>query len=536
LTARKKSEGTPYLDALMALRDQRDPTRLMVPGHKGGRGISPRLIEAFGANAEGILGLDIPLHVRDIDIGDDPTPIQRARRLAARAWGVHETHFVVGGASQSNHIVCLALTILARGRRPRVAVQRNVHQSVIYGLILADAEVVWLEPEIDTEFPVQHGVTPSLLEGVLDNDPLDAVMIVSPTYHGAVSDIQGLAGAIRDQPWGANTLFVVDEAWGAHFPFGDRFPQTAARLGADIVVSSTHKILGSLTQSAMLHVTEEAHERLGGLVEQTIDKARNLVKTTSPSALLMASLDAAREYAEGDGGELLVRAAENAERVRQAARTGELTGLRALDESIVERNGSVVAFDPLRVTLDVSDSGLSGRGVQAALWQKGKGGVEIEFCSDELIVLLFGIGDADPDSADSIVEALEKLLPPGEARPPSGSTPRVSSRYLLKRIGKPTTYNTLRDGYLGSTQTRALEDSENYVCAELVAPYPPGVAVVMPGELLTPDLVEYLLQIRPYAEFSDCRDPGLGNIEVLVGGGAVDVRAEDDPAQGKPGP
>jgi arginine decarboxylase len=522
LTARRKSDGIPYLDALMAFRDQREPTRLMVPGHKGGHGISPRLRAAFGASADAVLGLDIPLHVRDIDVGDDPTPILQARRLAAAAWGASETHFLVGGASQANHIACLALAILTRGRRPRVAVQRNVHQSVLYGLILADAEVIWLEPEVDAEFPVQHGVTPSSLGGVLDDDdPLDAVMIVSPTYHGAVSDIQGLAGALRDRQWGAKTLFVVDEAWGAHFPFSDRFPQTATGLGADIVVSSTHKILGSLTQSAMLHVTHEAHDRLGGLVEQAIDRARNLVKTTSPSSLLMASLDAAREYAGGGGGELLVRAAENAERVRQAVRTGEPAGLRALDESIVGRNRSVAAFDPLRVTLDVSDTGWSGRDVQAALWKKGKGGVEIEFCSDELILLLFGIGDADPGSADSIVEALEKLPQIVEAEPPGGSTSRVSSRDLLKRIGKPTTHCTLRDGYFGSTQTQALEDSEHYVCAELVAPYPPGVAVAMPGEVLVPDLVEYLLQIRPYAEFSDCRDPGLGNIEVLAGDGTA---------------
>ena len=538
--------STPYLDALVALRDIRNPARMMVPGHKGGRAISPRLAAAFGPAAEGVLGLDIPLHVRGIDVGPpDPPPIVSARKLAARAWGARTTHFVVGGGSQANHIVCLGLSILVArpGRRLRVAVQRNVHQSVIYGLILADADVVWLNPEIDAEFGIQHCVAPEALDAVLarlGHDQLDAVMVVSPTYYGAVSDVAKLADVIRARRAPDETLLVVDEAWGAHFPFNKRFPVTAVRCGADIVISSTHKILGSLTQSAMLHITPHVSDRLDQTVEQAIEKARNLVKTTSPSSLLMASLDAARAYASGEGGELLGRAAASADRVRKAARDDQLPGMKVVDDSVVTRNASVAAFDPLRVTLDVRGTGLTGREIQEALWRPAKGGVEIEFCTDELVVLLFGIGDGAADSADRVVDALKGLSVPARSGAPGTKLPEAATRALFGRISAPKTKKTLREGFLGSTQARMLKASDGYICAEIVAPYPPGIPVVMPGELLTPEIVEYLLHIsqkKNKTEFSDCRDPHLREIQVLVGGGTIEPDESDAPGvERKPPP
>jgi len=526
--------GTPYLDALVELRDARDPTRLMVPGHKGGRGASPRLAAAFGAGAGTVLGLDIPLHVRGIDVGPpDPPPLVRAQQLAAEAWGARSTHFIVGGGSQANHIICLALAIQARGRACHVAVQRNVHQSVIYGLVLAGATVSWLDPEIDPDFGIQHCVTPEQLGQTLaehEGRQLDAVIVVSPTYYGAVSDVPGLARVLRECR-SDGTLLVVDEAWGAHFPFHSRFPETAVTAGADIVVSSTHKILGSLTQSAMLHVAPTASDRLAKAVEQAIDKARNLVKTTSPSSLLMASLDAARAYACGDGGKMLGQAAAHADELRSSVRAARLRGIKVIDESVTRRNRSVAAFDPLRVTLDVRGTGLTGREVQKALWRPGHGGVEIEFCTDELVVFLFGVGDGAEDKVETIVNALSRLpAPDGGARSLAGQL-SPQTQELFQRIGAPRVEVGLREAFLGATQARALRDSANWVCAEMVAPYPPGIAIVMPGELLTPELVAYLVRIRDTgAEFADCRDLHLGEIQVLVGGGTVGLAGSRPPA------
>lgn len=514
-----KQAPTPYLDALVALRDDRDPTRLMVPGHKAGLGVSPRLRDALGANALEMLGLDIPLHMRGIDVAPpDPTPLQQSLTLAAEAWGAHRTYFVLGGGSQANHIICLALAMLARGERPRVAVQRNVHQSVIYGLMLADAEVVWLEPEVDSDFGVEHGVSPLSLERTLEQEAdanLDAVMVVSPTYHGAVSDVAGLAATIGGMRKEGETLLVTDEAWGAHFAFDpERFPTTAVQAGADIVVSSTHKILGSLTQSAMLHITRSVSPKIAREVDHAIEKARGLVKTTSPSSLLTASLDSARAFACGDGAALLRRAADQADRVRAAVASGRLPEIRAIDETVVQRNASVAGFDPLRVTLDVRDTGLTGREVRDALLDRKGRGVEIEFCTDQLVVLLFGIGDGSDNAGDRVIDALAAL-------PPSAAARHIAPIVAPQR---PETLSSLREGFLGKEQTRRLEDSAQWICAEIVAPYPPGIVLVMPGELLLPVHVEYLRRVRDGgAHFADCRDPSLKHIQVLRGGGSLGV-------------
>jgi arginine decarboxylase len=485
----------------------------MVPGHKGGRVIPTALERAFGGSAAAVLGLDVPRHVRGIDMSPpdstDSTPFDQALELAAEAWGARRTHFIVGGASQANHVVCLALALMARAR-PRVAVQRNVHLSVIYGLMLADAEVFWLKPELDTQFGVYHCVTATHLNEVLAAaGPFDGVIVVSPTYHGAVCDVPALSEVARAH----QATLVVDEAWGAHFPFHSRFPDSAVRSGADIVVSSTHKQLGSLTQSAMLHVCEGSSEALAQFVEAAISKAARLVRTTSPSSLLLASLDAARAFACGDGGERLGRAAANADRVRDWA--SALGNVEVMDGSIVARTPGVVAFDPLRVTLDVRQTGQTGCDVRDLLWQPTlqPRGIEIEFCTHELVVAVFGVGDDTSDSAEDLIEALTLVL-----RRPARKRRQKALHLPLPEI--PKSNLLLRAGFLDTSVPIELESSEDRVCAELVAPYPPGISIVLPGEVLTKSVVEYLLGVRDGAQFPDCADDMLRKIQVLVPTGA----------------
>jgi arginine decarboxylase len=511
--APREQGATPYVDALVVLRDERAPTRLMVPGHKGGQAIPTAFERALGKSAAAVLGLDIPQHVRDVDVpppySTDPTAFDRALKLAADAWDAHTTHFVVGGASQANHTVCLALALMARAR-PRVAVQRNVHLSVIYGLMLADAEVFWLKPELDAKFGVYHCVTATHLNEVLAAEgPFDGVIVVSPTYHGAVCDVPALSEVARAH----QATLVVDEAWGAHFPFHSRFPDSAVTCGADIVVSSTHKHLGSLTQSAMLHVTKGSSEALAQFVEAAISKAARLVRTTSPSSLLLASLDAARAFACGDGGERLGRAAANADRVRDWARA--LANVEVVDGSIVARTPGVVDFDPLRVTLDVRQTGHTGCDVRDLLWQATlqPRGIEIEFCTHELVVAVFGVGDDSSDSADHLIEALT-LVFRQLRRKRAPQTPRP----VLPDF--PTSNLSLRAGFLDTSVPIELESSEDRVCAEVIAPYPPGISIVLPGEILTKSVVEYLLSVRDGAQFPDCADDTLRKIQVLVPTGA----------------
>ena len=241
----------PYLDALIDYARRR-PGRFHVPGHKGGTGADPVLVSTLGPAA---FDYDIPAGIEGIDIGQD-SPFQRAQRLAAEAWGARRSWFLISGASQGNHAACLALRHAGRS----VIAQRNVHSSTVDGIILAGLEPTFVAPELDPELGIAHCLTPESLSEALDATP-DAVaaLTVSPTYFGAVADVEGLAGVAHDR----GVALVVDEAWGPHLRFSPLLPESALECGADLVLSSVHKLVGSLTQSAILHLGDAALDRRG---------------------------------------------------------------------------------------------------------------------------------------------------------------------------------------------------------------------------------------------------------------------------------
>ncbi|MGH2840032.1 MAG: DegT/DnrJ/EryC1/StrS family aminotransferase, partial [Solirubrobacteraceae bacterium] len=249
LEARQRE--APYLEALGRYVARR-AGRFHVPAHKGGPGAPPRLADYFGDG----LALDIPLCIDGIDIGAEPTPRQQAEVLAARTWAARRTWFLVNGASEASHVTCLALAE-AGGR---VIVQRNVHSSTVHGLVLSGVRPVFVAPELDLELGIAHCLGPQALAAALDATP-DAVaaFVVSPTYFGAAADIRGLARVCHAR----GLPLIVDEAWGAHFHFHERLPEDALMAGADLVISGTHKLIGSLGQSAMLHLGAREWPQLG---------------------------------------------------------------------------------------------------------------------------------------------------------------------------------------------------------------------------------------------------------------------------------
>ena len=305
----------PYLDALRAYAG-RKPGRLHVPGHKGGPAADPELREALGDAA---LALDIPALIEGIDVGPEPTPWQQAQRLAAEAWGARRTWFLLNGASQGNHVACLALVHLG----DEIVVQRNAHSSTVDGLIISGLRPRFVQPELDPDLRIAHCVTPEALDrGPRPRRPAAVgAHVTSPTYFGAVADVQSLVEVAHSH----GVPLVVDEAWGAHLAFHPDLPVHALAAGADLVISSTHKIVGSLTQSAMVHVG-------GDLIEDhLVDRAVTLTESTSPNSLLCGSLDAARRLAATRGRELLGETIEGLAAAREAIRA--LPGLDVLDES-----------------------------------------------------------------------------------------------------------------------------------------------------------------------------------------------------------
>src|SRR3954447_25286809 len=230
----------PYLDAVVSYV-ARNPGRFHIPGHKG-TGADEDLIQALG---EAAILHDLPAGIEGVDVGPEPTPFQRAQRWAAEAWGAERSWFLLNGASGGNHAICMALAHaageLATGPpdRGRVVVQRNVHSSTVDGMVLSGLRPLFVPPEIDPELGIAHCVIPEALDRALEAEPhAKAALLVSPTYFGAVARIPELAEVAHAH----GVPLVVDEAWGAHLYFHDALPAGALRGGADLVLSSTHKI------------------------------------------------------------------------------------------------------------------------------------------------------------------------------------------------------------------------------------------------------------------------------------------------------
>ena len=370
----------PYLEAITAY-GFRGSTRFHIPGHKGGVGADPGLRTAFGDRA---LLLDIPQDIEGIDLGPSPTPYERAERLAAEAYGVERAWFLTNGATQGNHALCLALAPPGR----RVVMQRNSHASMVDGLILSGGVPSWVAPEYDPELGMAHGVTPEALEEALRRTPeARAAFIVSPTYYGMAADVEGCARVAH----AAGAALVVDNAWGAHFGFHPRLPASPIELGADAMLASTHKIVGSFTQSAMLMVASTELIDTGAVA-----RAVRLVRSTSPSSLLMASLDAARRQLAVHGEALLertIRASENARAAIDA-----VDGCWVVGEGLVGRPG-IAGWDPLRIVVDVRGTGCTGYEVAAAL--RASFDIYVELATHATLVLVLGLGQT--------VDPLERL-------------------------------------------------------------------------------------------------------------------------------
>lgn len=456
----------PYLEALRA-HAALDPERLYVPGHKGGAAADPELRAVLGTSA---LSLDIPALMPGIDVGPpDPTPFQEAQRLAAEAWGARRTWFLGNGASQANHVALLALAHAG----DRVVVQRNAHSSTVDGCILAGLTPHFVAPEVDPERGIAHCLTPAALDRALGQTP-DAVgaTAVSPTYFGAMADVAGLAEVAHAH----DVPLVVDEAWGAHLTFHPDLPAPALSLGADMVVSSTHKVVGSLTQSAMVHLGEG--ERID---ERVVDRAVTLGESTSPNSLLFASLDAARRLAATRGQELLGETVAALAEVRAAVR--RIPGLDVLDEGIVGSPG-VFAYDPLRLVIDVRGTGASGYEIARELRERHQ--VFTELAGDNVIVCVFGMAEDAVPQGRRLTAALEAVC--------AGLGDRGDRKG--EAFAPPPPWGELamspRDAFLGAQESVPVAAAAGRIAAESLATYPPGIPNVLPGERLTQETLDYI--------------------------------------------
>jgi arginine decarboxylase len=457
-------DSTPYVDALLAYTE-REPGRFQVPGHKGGAGADPAMRELVGDTG---LRNDVPSVTEGVDIGPEPTPFQQAQLLAAEAWGAERSWFLINGASQGNHAACLALAHTA----DTVVVQRNVHSSVIDGLVLSGMRPEFVAPEIDEELGIAHALEPQKLAAALDAAPAAAgAMVVSPTYFGACADVAALAEVAHAH----GMPLAADEAWGAHLHFHPDLPPDALAGGADLVTSSTHKIVGSLTQAAMLHLGS------GRIDAAIVDRSVSLVESTSPSALLSGSLDAARRMAAVHGPELLSETLREIAATREAI--AEIPGLDVLDDRMVGRPG-VAGWDPLRLAIDARGTETGGYRLAKVAFEEA--GIDLELHSENVVVAIFGMGEPPRIAGERLVRAMRHAV---------GRLTAEKER-AHEQLAPPPIWGELvmtpREAFLGPQEVVSFEQGAGRIAAESLAAYPPGIPNVLPGERLSRETLDYI--------------------------------------------
>jgi lysine decarboxylase len=322
-------------------------------------------------------------------------------------------------------------------------------------------------------------------------------MVVSPTYFGAVADVASLAAVAHSH----DVPLVVDEAWGAHLRFSPELAVSALECGADVVLSSVHKIVGSLTQSAIVHLGDS--DRVD---EHVLDRSVTVVESTSPNALLTASLDAARRQAFVDGAELLAETVGSLRMVREQIR--EIPGLDVLDEGLAGRPG-VHAYDPLRLVVDVRGTGVTGHRIAALMLESDD--INLELFAENVVVAAFGLGERAGETGQRLVRALERAVATiGE------SGERAQVPFAEPPPWGPTELSP-REAFLASQEVVPFAEAEGRIAAESLAAYPPGVPNVLPGERLTAPTLAYIADSVAHGGMvRGASDRSLKTIRVVV--------------------
>src|SRR3954447_9128122 len=481
--------NAPYLEAVVAYAF-RGTARYHVPGHKGGPGAAPALRKAIGVDA---LAADVPQDIHGIDLGPSPTRYERAEGLAAEAFGAARTFFLTNGATQGNHTLCLALAPLGT----RIVAQRNSHASIVDGLVLSGGMPSFVAPEYDDELGITHCVTPAALAAALAAAPdARAAFIVSPTYYGMAADVAGCAEVAHC----AGVPLVVDQSWGPHFGFNHELPPTALSQGADAMLTSTHKIAGSLTQSAMLHVGHSGRVDAGAVA-----RALRLLRSTSPSSLLLASLDGARRQLALHGEQLLHETLEAIATARAKLET--IPGIALVDSALIGRMG-VAHYDPLRMVLDVRGTGRTGYEIADELRRSYD--VHCELPMQATVVFVIGLGDTAVQLrrlAGDVDEVVKRLSEPGATAPIVPPAASLSNEVALSP----------REAFLGEAEEVGVDAAAGRISCESIASYPPGVPALLPGERISAETIAYLRELADSgARLHGASDPEFRTINVLV--------------------
>jgi arginine/lysine/ornithine decarboxylase len=479
---------TPLLSKLKELA-HKSHAPFYAPGHKRGRGISNNLQDLMG---ELVFKADLPELPELDNLFAPETVIKEAQNLASKAFGAEKSWFLINGSTCG-----IIASILATCRSgDKIILPRNIHQSAIFGLIISGAIPIFINPEYNPEFDLSYSITTEGIKRALQQHPdTKAVMVVYPTYHGVCGHLQEICDLTHQY----NIPLLVDEAHGAHFHFHPSFPPSALECGADLTIQSTHKVLGAMTQASMLHIQ-------GSRIEvNSLNKALQLVQSSSPSYLLLASLDAARQQMAIQGRKLLTQTLNLARQAREKISKIEDLLVFSLNKSSTQ----FYNLDETRLTINVTELGLTGYEADEILDQHL--GVTAELPSLTGLTFIISIGNSKSD-LEQLVRGLEKL---------SGYK-KISKNPLLNldllENYAPTSLISPREAFFSQNESVIWEKSRGQISAEIICPYPPGIPILMPGEFITSEALEYLKEVTCLgAIICGCSDSTLKTIKVIQG-------------------
>ncbi|WP_152395795.1 aminotransferase class I/II-fold pyridoxal phosphate-dependent enzyme [Paenibacillus guangzhouensis] len=504
-------ERAPLYEALLEYRERKNRS-FHVPGHKNGRvyeeqGQNGQKIRSF-AHEQEVLRQLMAIDVTEITGTDDlhqPTGVIRdAQELAADCFGAEETYFLVNGSTVGN--LALILTCCTEPGDVLI-VQRNVHKSILHGLMLAGAHAVFVTPQLDAPSGLPTAPTVDAITEALERHPAaKGVLLCSPNYYGMGVDLQAIAEAVHAH----GKQLLIDEAHGAHYGLHPDLPASALQCGADGVVQSTHKMLSSLTMSAMLHV--QGDRLNGGLLKQRLA----MLQSSSPSYPLMASLDVCRRWLHTRGADAFTRGLEAVSWFRSSMEQLPCYSLLPQPAQGVEGEGAYSSLDPFKLTVRDRTGRYSGYELQEKLEELG--------CVPEMsdvvhVVFVFTLGSTMED-AKALFHALEQIHSCyGEVGNSHISIEKKDHTNFLHHtstlISDPVPFR-LQPLAADAWETVSLEQAIHREVAEMVIPYPPGIPLLYPGEWITEEMMLFLEQLSQQgAKCQGVHDTTLKTLRVV---------------------
>lgn len=472
---------TPLYGALKKYIEEQG-MRLHMPGHIGGKnGLPAELEAAAGLDLTEVPGLD-DLHLpRGI--------IAQARDLLSQACGAAESFFLVNGATSG-----IQALLMSFSESDQVIIPRNAHRSFYGGMVLSGVTPIYLPCEIEPELGIAVGVRAEEIEDLLYlHGDAEAIFIASPSYYGTCCDIDSIAAVVRR--WGK--MLLVDEAHGSHFPFHPLYPTPALKAGAAAAVNGLHKTWPVLTPGACLHLGD------GFSNYDRLRSAYHILTTTSPAYPLLASIDWARDFMQHEGYNYLDRALEYSREFK--SRLNQIKGIRCYGEELLNIAG-VKAVDPLKILIGVQ--GLSLTGYQLGKLLRVQYGIQVEIEDQNLILAMFSLLH-ERDEWERFYLALQD----------------VAGRYSSAGIKQnqvclppaPPMILSPRQAFKAAAQKVPLADSRNRVAGEMVVAYPPGIPCLVPGELISEEVYDYLQYLKKTgAHIQGLEEPELEHIKVIM--------------------